>query len=222
MDTTKLIVEYLIVGILVSLSLIFLGINIVDPAGVQSFATSFNASTLSTNAIVYGLVLLPVAYGVGVIVEFAALAMFDFGADKIKTVRLKKYFKTHTELLAKSPIVGKYLKKDNDKSTANMLYGEMRFFAMYKSSALHAEIEAHLNRLRILRAMVLAEIFFIIGLFFQANYYGFPRASIWTIVFLLVFFVVNLIAVIHRQDRYARAIERSYIALMAEEGEKHG
>lgn len=223
LDTTKLIVEYLIVGILVSIAIIFLGVSILAPADLELFPALFSPDPLSSNTVISALIFLPIAYGVGVIAEYVAMRLFETKADAIKLQRLNYYLNKHESILKKSPLLKSYIKRSDKEARitemkiANMLFGEMRFYAMTKSPFLQGEIEAHLNRLRILRALPISELLFLTGYIVQVLRSGISNVSIFALVFLGVVLPINISAITNRQERYCRAIERAYTALIVDE-----
>jgi hypothetical protein len=238
-DTTKLIVEYLIVGILVCLGIAFWGISAFAPNGIQSLDMILSTKWFSENAILSALIFLPIAYGIGVVIEYAMLIIFEGSADKIRLKILDRFVTQHITLLKKSKLLQNYrvvesgqttkgrnkneerVKAKEKREIAKRLLGEMRFYVMHKSVPLHAEIEAHLNRLRILRALPLAEFFFLLG--FLAEYFRTGFSVVYSIAtfFLVALTGVNLFAIAQRQERYGRAIVRAYLALIIDDdGEK--
>lgn len=213
METTKMTVEYLIIGIIVSLALIFVVFN-VSPADIQAlWSTLIQGSSLTSTIIIA--MMLPISYGIGVVVEYLGLLMYEVRLRKIKENRFPKYIEQNLEWLEKSPLLVKYVRLHPSipKDSGDKMYGEMRYFALMKNPVLYADIESQINQARVLRVLTIAEILVIIGLVIGFFTRGIGLFSMILFGLDITFLIINYFAVINRLTRYCRAIERSFKVL---------
>ena len=213
METTKLTVEYLIVGILISLAIVFLVFNIMpDETGnlfqqIVSVESGISASLL--------IVFLPVSYGVGLVAEFLGLIMYEGQMRKVEEKRFPKYIQDNTDWIKNSPLLEKYAQKNRaiPKDSGEKTYGEMRFFILMNNSALYSEVESHINQARIIRVLTISELIFILGFGIRFFTQGFVLSNIVGILVVIAFLAANVLAIISRFERYCRSIERSFKVL---------
>lgn len=213
METTKLTVEYLIVGILISLALIFLVFNIVPGEMNSLFEIIANyPSAVGTSLVI---IFLPVSYGVGLISEYLGLVMYENQMRKVKEKRFPKYIQDNLDWIKNAPLLQKYSVKNQSipEGAGEKYYGEMRFFVLMNNAPLYAEVEAHINQARIIRVLTIAEIIFIAGFIIQFATKGITLTGITCLVIVMIFFILNIRAIISRFERYCRAIERSFKVL---------
>jgi hypothetical protein len=217
MDTTKLIVEYLIIGILVVLSIVFLVFNISPQEFIPVVdLMNPNASLIGTTAFI--IILLPIAYGIGIVAEYLGMLLYEWRFNAVKEKRFSPFVERNFSWLLKEELFKDLVKKDRPvpAGIGLKLYGEMRFFILMNSTYLYAEVERQLNQVRILRSFTIAEIIFVLGFAVQLIMGGnFVSASIGLISMILLI-VSNIAAVDYRFNHYCRAIERSYKALKLE------
>ncbi len=223
MDTTKLIVEYLVSGALIVASTLF-AIASWFPNNVRILLTSPNEQYPTfANEVILAFVLIifiALSYGVGIVSEYIAEQTFEWLFDRIKRKRILKYVKTDEAILKNSPIFGSFLRQPKEKRDLDSLenyIGKMRFFVMNHSTLLYAEIAAQISRFRLIRVLFLVEVvtfIAIIGLWVNDS------TQFWPFAFALALIVAiasaNVMAVRSRFNRYCRAIERSYVVLMSE------
>ncbi len=217
METTKLTVEYLIVGVLIFLAILFLAYSIA-PAEIESILQSIIQfpAFVGTGFVV---IILSISYGIGLVVEYLGLLMYEKQLKTIKDKRFPIYIQQNLDWIKGSPLLGKFSKKDQStlKGTGDLIYGDMRFYILMNSSSLYAEVETHLNQARILRVLTIAEIISILGFVIQLITNGINLLSLVFLVTVLVFFVMNIRAIINRFERYCRAVERSFKVLSLSE-----
>lgn len=225
MRTTMLLVEFLVAGILVLLALIFLGISMF-PSKEQAILNLFDQDFCLSAGALLATIFVAVAYPVGVFSEYLTRDLFEKFLDKTRMKRMRTYLKENRKNLKKSPILGKYSEIPpgiiDEKITmdeARKCIGPMRFHVLMTNSDLYRDIESQLHRLRLMRTLFLA-----IALCFLAiisrlivTWYQHREISLFLLV-TLVFFGLTAYetfkAIKDRADRYCRAVERSYRALV--------
>ncbi|MCI0489164.1 MAG: hypothetical protein L0229_21435, partial [Blastocatellia bacterium] len=124
-------------------------------------------------------------------------------------------------LLAKSPILDEYALASAEeldeklKNTAAACIGEMRFYVMMKDSTLYAEIDSQISRFRLVRILFLVELILFIAIIWQWHRgLGFILKCSVPLAIIAFF---NLIAIGARFNRYCRAVERTYKAIMLDQ-----
>jgi hypothetical protein len=214
METTKLIVEYLVVGILVCLAISFL-VFALSPINIQS---SWLLIVQDASLIVV-IILLPISYGVGLVAEYLGMVLYEKYFDAVKEKRFPAFIRGNKDLLTESALLAKYAQTKDQipRDAGKKMYGEMRFFTLMKNAPLYAEIESHVNQARILRTLTIAEILFLVGVIIQLVRTGFSLLPFIVLFFLVFLLVFNILAILHRFNRYCRAIERSYKVIMLDE-----
>ncbi len=210
METTKLIVEYLIVGLLVCLATIFL-VFIILPDGVLALWTTVTAPSSSAGAAIL-VMLLPIAYAVGIVVEYLGMLPYEAHFNAVRIKRFPLFVERNRDWLAKNPWFKKQVKDSHAISAQVSLrfYGETRYLVLMKNAPLYEDIERHLNRARILRALTVVELLFLAGLIFQFIWRGINAPSLTGFIVLILLMGLNISAVNHSFHRYCRAIERSF------------
>jgi len=220
LNTTAIMVEALIAGILVLLALLLLAMS-VFPSEVQTFFIKIsNSQSLLAEAPLL-VIVIAIAYGFGVLFEFIGLIAFEWWFDKIKRNRLIEYLNSNRSIIAGSPILKKYVnssskKVDVKEEEARSCIGTMRFYVLMKNSALYSEIESQMNRLRLIRVLFLVELILLFAIGGQLlQKFSLSMFSLWMLVVVIA--IANIEAIRKRFHRYCRAIERSYQLLMLEQ-----
>ncbi|MFQ5638205.1 MAG: hypothetical protein ACE5IR_09460, partial [bacterium] len=160
-----------------------------------------------------------ISYALGVIAEPISRIIFEYLLQSfIGKKRFTGYLEKHRQILDKSPILRRYTPNNSEKKKAKLkesqsAMGEMRFYVLMKSSELYTEIESQLNRLRFIRVLVIVEIIIILALIFQINRNPLPVFQ-YLMNIVIVIVIVNIFAINSRLNRYYRAVERSYEALV--------
>lgn len=225
MRTTMLYVEFLVGGILVLLALIFLGISIF-PSMENPIMNLFEQKGYLSASILLSPILVAAAYAIGVFSEYFTRSLFENKLDEIKVMRTKTYLKENYCRLWRSPILAEYLrvppKKIDEKidiEEARKCIGPMRYYVMMENSELYREIESHLHKLRLARTQFLVVVILMLAVFFRlqrALHLQSDDSLVLVIVleFLALAAIATFKAVMDRSDRYCRAVERSYRALV--------
>jgi hypothetical protein len=214
METTKLTVEYLIVGILICLAIIFLVFNIA-PWNMDGLTKLFLADPSILSASLIIIIFLPISYGVGLVAEYVGLVMYEGLMRKVKKARFPIFIEANLDWITKSPLLEKYVRKDQPvpDDAGEKSYGEMRFYVLMNNAALYAEIESHINQARIIRVLSLAEVIFILGFVAHVMKNGLTSFSSLGILLVAILLIFTFKAIKSRFDRYCRAIERSFKVL---------
>jgi hypothetical protein len=216
MDTTKLIVEYLVAGSLIVISTLF-SISSWFPNDIRSLLNSSSLQQpILTNSVILATVFVALAYGVGIVSEYIGEQTFEWLFDRIKRRRMSKYVSDNEVALYDDPILGSFANQSSEERDLDSLaacVGKMRFYVMNHSALLYADIAAQISRFRLIRVLFLAEAIVILAIIGQLRF-GFSPFLI--VMFGLVFFIAyaNFLAIRSRFNRYCRAIERSYTVLM--------
>ena len=218
MDTTKLIVEYLVAGTLMLVSTLF-AMTSWFPNDVKRILTSSaQQQTTFANPVIFATIFIALAYGIGIVSEYIAEQIFEGLLDNTKKKRMSEYVSTHETIMKDSPILGSFAKQPKEKRNLDDLascVGKMRFFVMNHSALLYADIAAQISRFRLIRVLFLAEAIAFIAIIGQVRY---GLTLFWFVAFALIIFITsaNYMAVRSRFNRYCRAVERSYMVLMFE------
>lgn len=217
METTKLTVEYLIIGILVSIAAIFLLFNIAPIQMQTMWNTLLQYPSMTSTGII--VMISPIFYGVGIVAEYLGMLAFDGYLDKIKEERFSNYVSRNRNWLGKSRLLSTFAKKEKaiPKGSGKQMYGEMRFFVLMNNSFLFGEIKAQIDRYRIIRVLIIAEILFIIGFLVHFAVIGIDPLSASLIITIIILLLITIRAMFDRYNRYCRAIEHSFKALSLDE-----
>jgi hypothetical protein len=218
MKTTALIIEFLVGGMLFLFSIFFLAYCL-DTQTIDNLYEFFQ--NYKKYAILITMLVTALSYALGIIVEPIARIIFEnLMQIFICKKRFIKYITKHQKNIKHSPILKRYeLKKlENIKSFQKFksylsAMGEMRFYVLMNSERLYSEIESQLNRLRLIRVLVLVEIVLLISLILKVV----TNASTLLYFLILAVFIIlilNILAISVRYDRYYRAVERAYEALV--------
>jgi len=216
METTKLIIEYVVGGVVVSLALLLLAWSLF-PAEVLEMVVSLNqsqSSLLTTGGVATAL-FAAVVYAVGVISEFVGESAFRRRFDRVRGERFAKYIGENRELFDKDPILGKLAEDPATKidlDAASQCVGQMRFHVLMKSPSLYTDIDSQLNRLRLIRVLFLAELI-LTGAIVALLLRHFSVYLVCSLLLVIVVGVANWMAVTQRFHRYNRSVERAYRAL---------
>jgi hypothetical protein len=218
METTKLVIEHIIAGLLVLMGLILFTFSYF-PTDMNNFILSLSSLDLSIlgNAPVLLVPFTALAYSVGIIFEYIGELLFSKLEDRIKKDRLGKFVNANLESLSKSPL----LARSNDtKELSTELYGEMRYYILSQNLPLYADIEAQVNRFRLLRVLFIVEMIFSLSILNELRK-GFSLMLIFILVLFVILTLVNYAAVNTRLQRYCRSIERSYKCLVLDNPTAH-
>lgn len=224
MKTTAIMFEILVAGVLVLLALFFLAGSLF-PSDMQLFLNYINGSGhwfAKTPFLIF--ILISVAYGLGLLFEFIGLISVEWLLNMIKRKRIDEYYKNEEKYVKEHPIFENYNSNasfQNNKDKASY-YGEMRFYVLMKSSDLYSIIEKQLNWLRLTRVLFIVEFILLIGLVVKIAQNKVITISLllFLCAILFVFFIASGIVIVHRFERYCRAIERSFKMLNLEEREE--
>jgi len=244
-QTTVLIVEFLIAGALVSLALVVFAYSFFPDQTQDIFDVLVQYQLPSTEdqyqsaeppsivyvpiAVLLTTIFIAIAYGVGILFEYIGLTLFEGWHDEIKRDHMKKYLKELEDDkvdLSKSPILRKFEGKSPEEITkeqARSCIGPMRFYVLMKSPELYQDIASQLHRLRLIRIMFFVEFILMVAVAWQVlrNLTSKEIPSLplmFTLVFLLIVLITNFKAILSRFSRYCRAVERSYKALLVDQG----
>jgi len=221
METTKVIIEYVIAGILMIFALVLLFMSIFsvtfDTIGkfIISIPSADKTSDIisSANGLISSICFLAVAYSLGVISEYMGMISLEWMIEREKKSRFPKFIDQNLKDLDKSPLLKGFENKTKKEieSHALQLYGQMRFHVMELSETLYAEIENQLNRVRLTRVMLLVEVIFIISLSIQL-FSSSINSNVATVMFvtMITLSIITFQSIKKRFERYCRSIERSY------------
>lgn len=90
MEKTKLIVEYLVAGILIMLSMMFLCLSFVDINLSCILKSSSDLTSPLINPAIVSTIFIAVAYAIGIVAEYIGDKLFEWLLDKIKKKRVIK------------------------------------------------------------------------------------------------------------------------------------
>ena len=233
--TTDLTLELLIAGVLILTSVAMLILSFILPpdwlTSLRQFITTPGA--VMDNIVKWAgsvlVVSLPLAtaisYAVGVVAESVAREALEYWwHNAVKRKSLTRYFKANRDVLSKSPIFKKYADQPAPGQElvirdADVLIGEMRFYVMMKHDKLYREIELHLNQLRIIRVLLFASLIgtLAMGMVLWRGLFS-DRILGWSmLIFTTLLLIATARATHGRFERYCRAVERAYKALMINE-----
>jgi hypothetical protein len=217
MEATKLIVEYLVAGILMVVATLLAAVSWWFPSGINGLTPSVKPPT-STNDFILTAVFIALSYAVGLVSEYGGEKTFEWLSDRIRRRHMVEYVKTHQAILKNSPILSPFVKGKRDVNDLAECMGQMRFFVMNHSAPLYANIDAQISRFRLLRVLFLVEVIILIAVVGQLSH-GFTL--VWFAAFILTISIaaLNFMAIRSRFGRYYRAIERSYLVLMYDQDE---
>ena len=111
MDTTKLIVEYLVIGILVVLSIAFLGFSI-SPQEFKPILDLINLNSSIVGTAAFIIILLPIAYGVGIVAEYLGMFLCEWRFNAVKEKRFSPFVRQNLKWLLKDWPFKDLVKKD--------------------------------------------------------------------------------------------------------------
>ena len=217
METTKLIVEYIVAGvvILLALALLFAAIFPAELQVLISSAPDLQGSSTVVVAALLAIVLTSVAYGIGVITEYLGVITFEWLLERIKVIRIKRFFQYNREWLQDDSIMRPYinlpLEEINRKAVSNC-HGEMRFEVLMKNAYLYGEIESQMNRFKLIRIFFIAEAIIAIALLILISREA-SAIRVSLLILVIMFGCLNWLAIYHRFNMYCRSIERSYKVL---------
>jgi len=216
MGTTKLTAEFVIAGVIIVFALLLLVGSIFPFFEIAMSFIETHSTWLSANWALLAVVAISVAYGFGVISEYLGLITFEWLLDIVKEKRMQGYIATSPILVQISPLLLKYKSGDTVQMTRKEIsnfYGDMRFHVMMKNSQLYAEIEAFINRFRLIRVLFLAEVIVLVSFIIQLIK-NFSSPTAIALIFTALIAWANFYAVKYQFEHYCRAVERSYKALL--------
>lgn len=217
METTKLIVEYIVAGviILLALALLFAAIFPEELQLLISYAPALQGSSTVVFAAMLAVVLTSLAYGIGVITEYLGVITFEWLLERVKVTRIKRFFQTNWEWLQDDAVLRPYgnlpPEKISRKTVANC-HGEMRFDVLMQNAYLYAEIESQMNRFKLIRIFFIAEVILAVALLILIAREA-SAILISLLIMVILFGCLNWLAIYHRFNMYCRSIERSYKVL---------
>lgn len=212
MKTSMLIVEYLVGGVLILLSVVFVVVSF-KPDIINGILSSLKGCGLELTDvfILLSTIFVAVAYTLGIFSEFFARETFEWLLDIVKKDKFEQYLNETRKMgldLANDPFfVGETL----------LPTGLMRFYVWRKSPDLYQVIASQLHRYRLLRILFLADILCIVAVIRQMVR-GSSSLWIWILGVLIFIAHMDFIMIYDRFKRYCRAIERSYTILMLDRG----
>jgi hypothetical protein len=197
MKTTEMMVEFLIAGILILCSVLFLTLSIFPDYTEQLFNYFGSKDFSLTQVSLFMSVFLAVSYGLGVLSETVGLWPFESLLNLIRKYNREKIEDTHDTML-KLKVFNKVEEKDSDSYT-----GLMRLFVLKKSNedALYSEIMSQLNRMRLIRVLFITEVIFLIGCCFNIMH-RFDNAAwfLWALVISIIISSSAIILATHRES----------------------
>lgn len=213
MEITKRLIEFILSGILIILSLTFL-FYCIFPKEVHSLLDQAEKSTsyIFNNATLATALFTAISYAVGLVSENMVQNLFEGLLDKTKHNQINDFLKRSFTAIKDTPVIKAFsLDTDEpiDKETAGRLYGEMRVYVNLKSQQLYTEIESQINRFRILRVMFLSEALIITGLVIL-TFRSYSWCKVFYVLMACLAALFTYIAINNRFYRYCRAIERAY------------
>jgi hypothetical protein len=218
MQTTALIIEYLVVGILSLGSLWLLSCSLFQAEVVALAARLRNIpSSLVTPALT---ILATLAYAVGVLAEYLGRVLFEWKMDAIKVDRFGKFLQANYPNLRRSPLLASFADKPiHDvtvpKKETLSLVGLMRSYILMVSPPLSGAVELQISRLRLIRPLFL--IWLILGATVVRELLRSPSKLLWfALVLIAISAWINAHAVFSRFERYCKEIERAYRLLVFE------
>jgi hypothetical protein len=226
METTKVLIEYVIAGVLVLLALAFLLASVFG-LSLPDIAASLQGVPISDKAldITLSVCFLSVAYAVGVIAEYFGMESLEWLMNRVKRRRIVKFLEENEPNLRGTPIFEAYMAqmpKETSKSSKGAfrrrrleIYGRMRFHVLQYSPSLYTEINDQLNRSRLTRVLLLVELIVLAGILIQMRQGQLaPDTGLALLIVLAIFTLATALSVYRRFDHYCRAVERGYIELI--------
>lgn len=208
MNTTNLIVEYLVSGILCITSIC-----------IFSYAVSPNEFIYFLNIFLYYYkdystifltVAVAISYSLGVAVETIALQFLESILHKKSVIRLKEYINKNERLFNEDVYMKGIFNETITKKTARDCYGNLRFHILSHNEKLYKEIESQINRMRLIRVLFLFELLTLISLIIILIK-SFSIVLLLLLSFLVLLSIFTYKSIHTRFDRYFRSIERSYL-----------
>jgi hypothetical protein len=220
MDTTKLIVEYLVAGTLTIVAIALVAMSFFPKVVPGTLTVQILEESTVAAQVGLATIFVALAYALGIVVEYVGERCFEWLMTRTKRKRMLKFLRDNEELLANSPILRPFLPKGSKKGDVNELadcIGVMRFYVISHSTTLCAEIAAQINRFRLIRALFLVEVILLVAIVGQLVQD--LTAALWWAALLLItaIAVANYFAVRSRFGRYCRAVERSYKVLLMDQ-----
>lgn len=220
METTKLLVEYLVAGTITLIAIIAMALS-VAPGQMQILFDKLGqlSPTVATELVV-SVAAGAIAYATGIVSEYIGEQCFEWEIQLIKEKRITKFLKDNNELVKESRIFKTALQKHQEGTAvknAEKVHGTMRFYVMHRSEQLYAEIAKHISRFRLIRVTFIVEIMFAIAIVWQLIVSS-PKWMWWVALLgTVAITTANYFAITRRIERYCSAVERSFLTLCYEE-----
>jgi glycosyltransferase involved in cell wall biosynthesis len=221
-NTTNLIVEYLVAGILTIVAL-FLALLSLFGDTMLAIAPKLSTTDISLmDQIGMVAILTAIAYALGIVMEYIGERVFEGVFDSIKVKRVGDYLTNskHEKALACSPILESFRAKPSaewEKDELKDCIGNMRFYVMHHSSPLYADIAAQINRFRLIRVLFLVEGLIALSLIVKLVSQWMEPLWWFALGLIIIIAVANYRAIRSRFGRYCRSVERSYLILMRDQ-----
>ncbi len=213
MEKTKLIVEYLVAGTLIMVSMLILYWSYVG-IDFTKFSNYINGLKFPFKiSVIVSTIFIAAAYALGIVAEFLGEKCFEWRLNQIKKKRVIEFIEENDSFIRNDPIFKNFQLKDKKKWNCDKLkgcIGKMRFCVMSKNSLLYADISAQINRLRLIRVLFIVEMILLFAVLKKL----YLQPKIYLIFITLTIFaitVINIFAIFSRFGRYCRSVERSFL-----------
>ena len=213
MEKTRLIVEYLVAGTLIMISMTFFCLSYLEINLSCLIKYSSELKSPFINPVIVSTIFIAAAYAIGIVAEFFGERCFEWLLVKIKKDRVTKFIEMNSKIIENDPLFEHFTNKpevDWDVEILKECIGKMRFSIMCNSPALYADISAQINRFRLIRVLFVVEIIFLIAVLKRLIIY-FSVDYILITLIILASAWINYKAIKSRFGRYCRAVERSYL-----------
>ncbi len=225
--TTSLIIEYLVGGILVFLAIGFLILSLFPKLGQWILIHLNDLQSVPGKDTLFAAIFIAVAYGIGVISEFLGQIIFQGRLDRIKKQHLREFVKYNQTILRGDDLLGDYvvLLDDEEKfeykveNEAPSCIGQMRFYVLMKNPLLYGEIDSQIGRARLVRVLFIVEIT-LLATILGFLYHSYSWLLIIPLVICISLCLTTIKALNSRFERYCRAVERSYKAILIDQKSK--
>jgi hypothetical protein len=223
MGTTKLTVEFVISGVIMSLAVFLLANSLFTVFDDLLTFIDAHSAWISANWGLLAIIGTSISYGLGVVSEYLGLVAFEWLLNKVKEKRMQELISSDSVIIQKSPLLLQYKSDDDIQMTCkevSAFYGDMRFHVMMENSRLYTQIEMYMNRFLLIRVLFLAEVIVLVS-FLIGTIKAFSALMASGLIFVALIAWANFYAVKYQFEYYCRAIERSYKALLIGTAEEH-
>lgn len=219
MNSTELIVEYLVAGTLTIVAILLVAVSFFPNVMLGMLTVEALPEATLGAQIGLSMIFIATAYALGIVTEYVGERCFEWLLDRTKIRRMSRYLEANKTLLENSLLLKPYLQqhpeKRNPKDLAECI-GKMRFFVMNHSAPLYADIAAQISRFRLIRALFLVAVILAIAVIRQLFYQ--PILLWWaTLSLIIALAMANFFAIRSRFGRYCRSVERSYLILLIDQ-----